>query len=83
MVINKFGEHLYTGLIRVMTRHLSKAADHIEVLQGEAFLKEMKARWDHHTRSMSMIRDILMVRWPSHRSWARNSPFCASESFEA
>lgn len=61
MVINKFGDHLYNGLIRVMVEHLHKAADQIEVLQGDQFLRDMKARWDHHTRSMQMIRDILMV----------------------
>lgn len=62
MVINKFGDHLYSGLVNVMIDHLKEAANQIETLQGDHLLRDMKERWDHHTRSMQMIRDILMVR---------------------
>ena len=62
MVINKFGDRLYNGLVDTLTKHLQGVADKIEATQGESFLREIKQRWDHHNKSMQMIRDILMVR---------------------
>ena len=62
MVINKFGDRLYSGLVETLTKHLQGVADKIEATQGESFLREIKQRWDHHNKSMQMIRDILMVR---------------------
>ena len=65
MVINKFGDRLYNGLVQTQTEHLRAVAAKIEAAQGETFLRELKLRWDHHNKSMQMIRDILMVRhWP-------------------
>lgn len=61
MVINKFGDRLYNGLIETETAHLREIAAKVEAAQGEGFLKELKLRWEHHTKSMHMIRDILMV----------------------
>lgn len=61
MVINKFGERLYTGLVDAMRMHLKGVAAKVEATSGESFLRELKLRWDHHTKSMQMIRDILMV----------------------
>ena len=62
MVINKFGDRLYNGLVQTQTEHLRVVAAKIEAAQGETFLRELKLRWDHHNKSMQMIRDILMVR---------------------
>jgi len=61
MVINKFGDRLYNGLVQTQTEHLRLVAAKIEAAQGETFLRELKLRWDHHNKSMQMIRDILMV----------------------
>ena len=61
MVINKFGDRLYNGLVQTQTEHLRLVAAKIEAAQGESFLRELKLRWDHHNKSMQMIRDILMV----------------------
>lgn len=61
MVINKFGDRLYNGLVQTQTEHLRVVAAKIEAAQGESFLRELKLRWDHHNKSMQMIRDILMV----------------------
>eukprot|EP00891_Asterochloris_glomerata_P001669 jgi/Astpho2/1669/e_gw1.00032.27.1_t len=60
MVINKFGERLYMGLENVIEQHLSTIARKIDAAQGESFLRELKLRWEHHNKSMQMIRDILM-----------------------
>ena len=68
MVINKFGERLYMGLENVIEQHLSTIARKIDAAQGESFLRELKLRWEHHNKSMQMIRDILMVSWSSGRS---------------
>lgn len=62
MVINKFGDHLYNGLVATLKLHLAGIAEKIASTQGEMFLKELKVRWDHHNKSMQMIRDILMVK---------------------
>lgn len=61
MVINKFGDHLYNGLHATLKKHLEGIAEKISATQGELFLRELKQRWDHHNKSMQMIRDILMV----------------------
>lgn len=61
MVINKFGDRLYNGLVETETAHLRQIAAKVEAAQGEGFLKELKLRWEHHNKSMQMVRDILMV----------------------
>ena len=62
MVINKFGDRLYNGLVDTVTLHLGGIAQRIEAAQGDGFLRELKTQWDHHNKAMHMIRDILMVR---------------------
>ncbi len=61
MVINKFGDQLYNGLEETIVKHLQLIEKKVEAAQGESFLRELKLRWDHHNKSMQMIRDILMV----------------------
>lgn len=61
MVINKFGDRLYTGLQDKIRAHLQGVAQRIDEAQGEGFLRELKLRWGNHNKSMQMIRDILMV----------------------
>ena len=61
MVINKFGDQLYSGLEDTIVKHLQLIEKKVEAAQGESFLSELKLRWDHHNKSMQMIRDILMV----------------------
>ena len=64
MVINKFGDRLYNGLVETETAHLRGIAARVEGAQGEGFLRELRLRWEHHNKSMQMVRDILMVRAP-------------------
>jgi len=61
MVINKFGDRLYNGLVETETAHLRTIAIKVEESQGEGFLRELKLRWENHNKSMQMVRDILMV----------------------
>ena len=61
MVINKHGDHLYNSLTETLRKHLQYIAEVVVANQGETFLRELKLRWDHHNKSMQMIRDILMV----------------------
>lgn len=61
MVINKFGDRLYTGLQDTIRAHLQGISQRIDEAQGEGFLRELKLRWGNHNKSMQMIRDILMV----------------------
>ena len=68
MVINKFGDQLYNGLEETIIKHLQNIEGKIEAAQGESFLRELKLRWDHHNKSMQMIRDILMVSLPAEPS---------------
>lgn len=61
MVLHKFGDRLYNGLVSTITRHLQAVAVGIESTQDEQFLQEINQRWNDHNKSMQMIRDILMV----------------------
>ena len=76
MVINKFGDRLYNGLVETITGHLRGVAAKVEAAQGEGFLRELKTRWEHHNKSMQMIRDILMARAPrpSRQLWSQCQP---------
>ncbi|XP_054810471.1 cullin-3A-like isoform X1 [Prosopis cineraria] len=60
MVLHKFGERLYSGLVTTMTAHLKDIANSVEAAQGESFLEELNRKWNDHNRALRMIRDILM-----------------------
>lgn len=60
MVLHKFGEKLYSGLVSTMTSHLKEIAKYIESTQGGLFLEELNRIWTEHNKALQMIRDILM-----------------------
>ncbi|CAK9162899.1 unnamed protein product [Ilex paraguariensis] len=60
MVLHKFGEKLYSGLVSTMTLHLKEISKSIEVAQGASFLEELNRKWADHNKALQMIRDILM-----------------------
>ncbi|CAI9780664.1 unnamed protein product [Fraxinus pennsylvanica] len=60
MVLHKFGEKLYSGLVSTMTSHLKEIAKSIEAAQGSMFLEELNRKWTEHNKALQMIRDILM-----------------------
>ncbi|KAK2419899.1 cullin-3A [Trifolium repens] len=60
MVLQKFGEKLYSGLVTTMTSHLRQISQSIESAQGEIFLEELNRKWVEHNKALLMIRDILM-----------------------
>ncbi|CAN1321591.1 CUL3A [Linum perenne] len=60
MVLHKFGEKLYSGLVSTMTSHLKEISRSIEAAQGESFLEELNRKWNDHNKALQMIRDILM-----------------------
>lgn len=60
MVLHKFGEKLYSGLVGTMTLHLQEMAKTIEAAQGNLFLEELNRKWNDHNKALQMIRDILM-----------------------
>ncbi|CAL9132155.1 unnamed protein product [Musa textilis] len=60
MVLHKYGEKLYTGLVNTMTGHLKEIARSIEAAQGDFFLEELNVKWGDHNKALQMIRDILM-----------------------
>ncbi|XP_058772431.1 cullin-3A-like [Vicia villosa] len=60
MVLHKFGEKLYTGLVATMTFHLKEIARSVEAIQGISFLEELNRKWIDHNKALEMIRDILM-----------------------
>lgn len=61
MVVNKYGERLYTGLVDTETSHLKTIAKRIEEAQGESLLRVLRSEWENHNKSVAMIKDILMV----------------------
>eukprot|EP00798_Chlamydomonas_sp_ICE-L_P002801 gene2801-12676_t len=60
MVLHKYGDRLYNGVIATLKKQLNEVALKIEATQGIPFLKELKKRWDDHNKATQMIRDILM-----------------------
>ncbi|XWS32861.1 hypothetical protein CRYUN_Cryun22dG0026500 [Craigia yunnanensis] len=60
MVLHKFGETLYSGLVTTMTSHLKEICSSIEAAQGGLFLEELNRKWAEHNKALQMIRDILM-----------------------
>ncbi|KAJ6801009.1 cullin-3A-like [Iris pallida] len=60
MVLHKFGEKLYSGLVTTMTWHLKEMSKSIEAAQGGLFLEELNRKWGDHNKALQMIRDILM-----------------------
>ncbi|KAF9591035.1 hypothetical protein IFM89_001245 [Coptis chinensis] len=60
MVLHKFGDRLYSGLVSTMTLHLKEISKSIETAQGGLFLEELNNKWADHNKALQMIRDILM-----------------------
>lgn len=60
MVLHKYGEKLYSGLVTTLTAHLKEISIHIESNQGDSFLEELNQKWEEHNKALQMIRDILM-----------------------
>ncbi|KAJ7537211.1 hypothetical protein O6H91_12G102700 [Diphasiastrum complanatum] len=60
MVLHKYGDKLYYGLLNTMTQHLQEIGRLIEAAQGGLFLEEMNSKWMEHNKALQMIRDILM-----------------------
>ena len=60
MVLHKFGEKLYSGLVSTMTSHLKDISKDIDAAQGGFFLEELNRKWADHNKALQMIRDILM-----------------------
>ena len=58
MVLHRHGDALYKGLVSLVTEHLKGVASEVNAERGEGFLGELIKRWDHHTHSMQMVRDI-------------------------
>ncbi|ERM98195.1 hypothetical protein AMTRI_Chr01g127990 [Amborella trichopoda] len=60
MVLHKYGDKLYSGLVTTMTWHLKEICKTIEAAQGGLFLEELNRKWGDHNKALQMIRDILM-----------------------
>lgn len=61
MVLNKYGEKLYTGLKEVVTDHLvNKVRRDVLASLNNNFLSSLNQAWNDHQTAMVMIRDILM-----------------------
>ncbi|KAI7979060.1 Cullin-3A [Camellia lanceoleosa] len=72
MVLHKFGEKLYSGLVSTMTSHLKEIARSIEAAQGGLFLEELNRKWADHNKALQMIRDILMFHELGLNLWRDN-----------
>jgi cullin 3 len=61
MVLNKYGEKLYSGLKEVVSEHLVNKVrrDVLNSLHNN-FLATLNTAWNDHQTAMVMIRDILM-----------------------
>ncbi|KAI3985878.1 hypothetical protein MKX01_026664 [Papaver californicum] len=60
MVLQRFGEKLYSGLVTTLTKHLREVSELIEAAQGDLFLEVLKRKWDDHNNALEVIQGILM-----------------------
>ncbi|RWR78397.1 cullin-3A-like protein isoform X1 [Cinnamomum micranthum f. kanehirae] len=60
MVLHKYGDKLYSGLVTTMTWHLKEISRSIEAAHGGLFLEVLNRKWEDHNKALQMIRDILM-----------------------
>ncbi|KAL3501789.1 hypothetical protein ACH5RR_036238 [Cinchona calisaya] len=60
MVLHKFGEKLYSGLVTTMTFHLQEMAKTVKAAQDSSFLEELNRKWIDHKKASQIIRDIMM-----------------------
>ncbi|KAF9673890.1 hypothetical protein SADUNF_Sadunf10G0070900 [Salix dunnii] len=74
MVLHKFGEKLYNGLVDTMTSHLREICKSIEAAQGDSFLEELNRKWNDHNKALQMIRDILMYMDRTYIPSTRKTP---------
>ncbi|KAL5539225.1 hypothetical protein UlMin_046103 [Ulmus minor] len=74
MVLHKFGEKLYLGLVTTMTSHLKEISKCIEAAQGGLFLEELNRKWNDHNKALQMIRDILMYMDRTYIPSAQKTP---------
>nr|XP_023886584.1 cullin-3B-like [Quercus suber] len=75
MVLHKFGDKLYSGLVTTMTSHLKEISKSIEDAQGGLFLEELHRKWDDHNKALQMIRDILMYLDITYIPSTHKTPF--------
>ncbi|CAH8257622.1 unnamed protein product [Arabidopsis lyrata] len=61
MVLHKYGDKLYTGLVTTMTFHLKEICKSIEEAHGGAFLELLDRKWNHHNKALQMIMDRTYV----------------------
>ena len=74
MVLHKFGEKLYAGLVNTMSQHLKEMARSIESAQGGLFLEELNRNWLEHNKALQMIRDILMYMDRTYVTTCQKTP---------
>ncbi|XWS34082.1 hypothetical protein CRYUN_Cryun21dG0008600 [Craigia yunnanensis] len=74
MVLHKFGEKLYSGLVTTMSGHLKEISKSIEAAQGDLFLEELNRKWNDHNKALQMIRDILMYMDRTYIPNTRKTP---------
>lgn len=74
MVLHKFEDKLYTGLVTTMTYHLKMMSTSIEAAQGGLFLEELNIKWTDHNKALQMIRDILMYMDRTYIPRSRKTP---------
>ena len=60
MVLHKFGEQLYSGLVMTMTSYLSEISKVIQDVQGELLMEELNRKWADYRKALEMIRDVMM-----------------------
>ncbi|GLJ50746.1 hypothetical protein SUGI_1080940 [Cryptomeria japonica] len=74
MVLHKYGDKLYSGLMTTMTVHLKDIAKAVDGAQGSLFLEELNRKWADHNKALQMIRDILMYMDRTYVTNARKTP---------
>uniref|UniRef100_A0A1J3ITE6 Cullin-3B n=1 Tax=Noccaea caerulescens TaxID=107243 RepID=A0A1J3ITE6_NOCCA len=74
LVLHKFGEKLYSGLVTAMTAHLKEIRNSIEAAQGDSFLEMINKKWNDQNKALHMIRDIVMYMDRTYVSSTKKTP---------
>ena len=60
MVLHKFREQLYSGLVMTMTSYLSEISKLIQYAQGQLLLEELNRKWADYKKALETIQDVMM-----------------------
>ncbi|OVA14101.1 Cullin [Macleaya cordata] len=60
MVLQGYGEEMYSGLVTTVTTHLQQVSKSVQSAQGVTFLEELDKKWREHNEALQLLTDVFM-----------------------